>query len=314
MRNTTDLITAVRTISRNSLNADGTYAISDEEILQYLNDAQSRIQNLIMSTKNIAKIFTTEQIISIVSSQEAYTVPDRVALNKQIHYVEYSATGQVSDYIRLEKVNFFNRDTNGTTYPHAYFKRGNQIMLQPTPSSAQGTIRVMYDRKCDDLAKFHARVNGTPTGAVISLASALYTPMATDEALFTTGSYINLIGIDGTVLLRNGVISSYDAATDALTLAAAVSTYLVGSATLAGLAIAYLVLGAYTTNQSTLPDECENYLIHYSAASLFHRDSSNDYPAEAQVVGDMENTIIKGMQAQTAEIEYVPQINRFEYF
>jgi Mg2+ and Co2+ transporter CorA len=69
MRISDVLITAARTISRNAANADGTKSISDDEILQYLNDAQDRMQNLISSQKNIAKIFCTQQIISVVANQ-----------------------------------------------------------------------------------------------------------------------------------------------------------------------------------------------------------------------------------------------------
>ena len=81
MRRVDQLITAARTISRNALNSDGTFAISSDEILQYLNDAQDRLQNLLSATKNVAKIFVTQQIITVVANQESYTLDDRLLMN-----------------------------------------------------------------------------------------------------------------------------------------------------------------------------------------------------------------------------------------
>lgn len=314
MRSASDLITAVRLISRNVANPDGTYGITDTEILQYLNDAQDRLQNLLSATKNIAKIFVTEQIISVVQNQAEYTVPDRVLLNKQIEYVEFSATGLVGDYIRLEKLNFFNRDTNTTTYPHGYFKRGNQILLQPTPSTTQGSIRVSYERELDDLDTTRGRVNGTPAAAIIDLTHGSGAPSTANEALFVNGNYVCISDAAGNVMLRNGLISTYDAPTDALTLAADVSTYLLGSYTLANLADGFLTVGRYTTTFSKLPDSCERYLIHYAVAEMFRKDSSNDYDVQAGILSDIETDILKAMAAQTGEIQFTPQLSRYEWW
>ena len=316
MKSSNDLITAARSLSRNSANPDGTYSVPDSEILQYLNDGQDRIQNLISATKNIAKIFVYEKIISIVANQAEYSVPDRVLLNKQIEYVEYSATGQVQDYIRLEKLNFFNRDTYPSTYPMGYFKRGNQILLQPTPSAAQGSLRINYEREVYDLDVVRSQINGVPgAGATMTLDAVGGTLITTASgALLTLGTKVCITKSDGTPLLLNGVVASYVAGTKVLTLAANVSTYLVGTAVLADLASQYFTIGAYTTPFSQLPDNCERYLIHYAVAELFHRDSSNDYSKELDIISTMEEDIVKTMAAQTGEIQFTPQISRYEWW
>lgn len=314
MRRIDELVASIRTLSRNTANSDGTYAISEDEIVQYINDAQDRLQNLLSTTKNIAKIFVTESIQSLVANQEAYTVPDRVLLNKQIEHIEYSATGLVTDYVRLEKLNFFNRDTNTSTYPHGYIKRGGQILLQPTPSTAQGTLRITYERELDDVSSIRGRVNGAPAAKIIDLTHSTGAPTAANEALFVNGSYVCVTAVDGRVLLYNGLIDSYNAATDALTLVANVDTYLVSGATLTELTDGYLTVGKYTTTHSKLPDNSERYLIHYPAMELFHRDSSNDFAKEVEIVAQMETDIIKALSMQTSEIQYVPQADRFEWW
>lgn len=314
MRRADELITAARIISRNAANADGTYSISDDEILQYLNDGQDRLQNLLSATKNVAKIFVTDLSIPLVAGQEAYTVADRVLLNKQIELVEFSYSGLQSDYTPLEKLNFIDRDTTTTNFVQGYIKRGNQLLLQPTPAVSQGVLRVSFERELDDLDTVRARVNGTPSGTDIDLTHSTGAPSAANEAKFVAGRYICITSATGVVLLRNGVIASYNATTDVLTLAANVSTYLVGAATLASLADGYLSVGQYTTVQSLLPDNCERYLVHYAAAELFRKDSSNDYKNEISLLGEIENDIIKALSSQTSEIQYIPSVNRYEYF
>jgi hypothetical protein len=314
MKTATQLLTQIRLISRNVANQDGTYSITDDEVLQYVNDAQDRLQNLLSATKNIAKIFCTDQIISVVANQEAYTISDRVLLNKQIEYVEFSATGLVGDYIRLEKLNLFNRDTNTTTYPHGYFKRGNQLLLQPTPSTAQGSLRISYERELDDLDVTRGRVNGAPVAKVIDLTHTTGAPTLADEALFINGNYICISDSAGNVMLRNGLIDSYAAGTDALTLVADVLTYCVGSYVLANLADGFMTLGRYTTNISKLPDACERYLVHYAVAEIFKKDSSQDYDRQAGLVATMEEDILDAMSAQTGEIQFTPQLQRYEWW
>lgn len=314
MRRAEDLITSGRAVARNVANSDGTYAITSDECIQYLNDAQDRMQNLISAQKNIAKLFVTEQIITVVQNQAEYVIPDRVLLNKQIEYVEFSATGSLTDYIRLEKLNFFNRDTYPTTYPHGYFKRGGSILLQPTPSTTQGSLRVSYERDLDDLDVTRARINGTPVTTDIDLTHSSGAPTTANEALFINGNFICISDANGNVMLRNGLIDSYDAPTDVLTLVADVDTYLVGSYTLADLADGFLTVGKYTTTYSKLPDACERYLVHYLAAQLFRKDSSNDYENALALVADIETDTIKALSAQTGEIQFTPQLQRYEWW
>jgi hypothetical protein len=310
MRTVTDLITAARNASRNGANPDGTYSIPDSEIIQYLNDAQDRMQNKISSSKNIAKVFVTEAILNVTQNQANYTVPDRVLLNKQIEWVEFSADGALGNYIRLEKLHFFNRDTNTTTYPHGYFKRGNQILLQPTPSTTQGTLRVMYEREVDDLV--------IPTDLVVAVYPGAYTAkeigVQTGSSSFATNVFICISDAYGNIMLRNGLIASYNGGLKKITLVNDVSTYLQGAYTLADLANGYVNIGKYVTNISQLPDDCERYLIHYTVAELFHRDSSNDYSKQLVLVGDIEKDIIDALKTQSAELQYIPQIDRWEWW
>jgi hypothetical protein len=318
------LITQARAISRNSANADGTYSISDEEILQYLNDAQDRLQNKLCAQKNIAKIFVTQQIISVVSGQEAYTVPDRILLNKQIENVEFSYTGAVADYVRLEKLNFINRDTNSSTYPWGYIKRGGQILLQPTPSTTSGTIRVTYERELDDLDIPRGIISTVTGGTATQFTSVtvLGTPADTYETTTPGWSSMQYFCITdplaGTRRCMNILINTYSTVTNVI--APNPSPYVFTANDSVPIAAAVGVNGdlctfnKYTTCFSQLPDNCERYLIHYAANEVFKKDSSSDVSSQSDSLALIEQDIIEALKSQTSEVQYIPQADRYEWF
>lgn len=316
MRRVDQLITQARLVSRNTANSDGTFGIPDNEILQYLNDAQDKLQNLISAKKNISKIFNTQQIIPVVGNQEAYSIPDRVLMNKQIDMVEFSADSTIGNYVRLEKLNFFNRDTNTTTYPWGYFKRGGQIFLQPTPATTAGSIRVTYERDLDDLDIPRASISVITGGTSTQFTTiTLGTPADSYESTtpgFSNAQYISIVDAFGVRKCFNILVGSYDTGTNILT--PSPSPFIYSSADSALATTDIVVFGKYTTTFSQLPDSCERYLIHSAAADLFAKDSSADYTKQADLVASIEDDILRALAAQTSEVQYVPQQDRYEWW
>lgn len=314
MRRVDQLITAARTISRNTSNADATLSISDNEILQYLNDGQDRLQNLISSAKNIAKIFVTQQIISVVANQEAYSIPDRVLLNKQIENMEFSADGTIGNYVRLEKLNFINRDTNASNYPWGYFKRGGQFFLQPTPSVTTGTIRVTYERDLDDLDIPRGVISSITTGTATGFA-ALVLDTTADAYETTTPGWNNVqfccVVDPYGVRKAYNIPVVYNSGTNTITPVGGF-TYTTNDVQIAVGDVA--VFNRYSNTFSQLPDSCERYLVHYAAASLFHRDASDDEANENARVEMMEKDILQALAAQTSEVQFIPQMNPYEWW
>lgn len=316
MKRVDELITQARILSRNAANADGTLAITDEEILQYLNDAQDRIQNLISSTKNVAKIFSTQEVLTLVANQEAYSLSNRVLLNKQIEQVEFSSTGALTDYVVLEKLNFFNRNTNTDSYPIGYIKRGGQILLQPTPSVSGGTIRVTYERELDDLDIPRGLISAIGSGTSTSFASLTLSAAADSYETTTPGwstqRYCCVVDAYGVRKAFNIPISTYVTATNVLTPTGSLFTY--DTTFDSQIAVGDVaVFWEYHTTFSQLPDSCERYLIHSAAAEMFHKDSANDYEKELEILTKMEKDILTALASQTSEIQFVPQLNRWEW-
>lgn len=316
MRRVDQLITQARLVSRNSANADGTFGISDNEVLQYLNDAQDKAQNLISAKKNIAKIFATQTTINVVANQEAYSIPDRVLMNKQIEQVEFSADGTIGNYVRLEKLNFFNRDTNTTTYPWGYFKRGGQIFLQPTPSNSIGTLRITYERDLDDLDIPRGIVDG-----ILGSTSTRFDSITLDSTAdayestnpgFSNIQYVSVVNALGARKCFNILVGSYDTGTNVLVPSPTPFLYTTGDSEI--LVPDVVVFGKYTTTFSQLPDSCERYLIHSAALDMFAKDSSDDYSRQANKVAAIEEDMLRTLMSQTSEVQYIPQQDRYEWF
>lgn len=315
MRRTDALITAARVISRNAANSDGTFAIASDEILQYLNDAQDRLQNLISAKKNIAKIFATQTIVSLVADQEAYSIPDRLLLNKQIENVEFSYDGAIGNYVQLEKINFFNRNTYSSNYPWGYFKRGGQIFLQPPPTGSSGTLRITYERDLDDLDIPRGVISAIGSGTATEFATVTLDTTADAYESTTPGwsniQYASFVDAFGVRKCFNVLSGSYNTGTNLFT--PSPTPFIYGSSDSALAVGDVATFGKYTTTFSQLPDSCERYLIHYAAAELFGRDSSNDYSKQVETVAEIEEDILRALAAQTSETQFIPRLNPYDW-
>lgn len=317
MRRTDVLITQARLISRNVANSDGTFSISSEEILQYLNDAQDRMQNLICARKNIAKIFAVQEIIPLVANQEAYSLSRRLLLNKQIENVEFSSDSTLGNYVRLEKVNMMNRDSNTTTYPWSYYKQGGQIFLQPIPASAAGSIRVTYEADLDDLEIPRGLVSTITNGTSTEFEELIFNSSADAYESTTPGwntqQYCCIVSPLGVRKCYNILIGSYTAGSN--TLIPSPTPFIYNTSLDSQIAVNDVaVFNKFSTTFSQLPDACERYLIHSAATELLNIDSSNDYTKFRDLRDEMEDDILRALSAQTSEVQYIPQLNRYDWW
>lgn len=213
------LILDARKISKNLVNEDNTVSIGDDEVLRYLNDAKDRLQSLISSTKLNARPFTAQKLIAAVANQDGYTIPDRVFYNKEVQQIEFSASGSVSDYILLRKVEMFNRETNPASYPSGYYRRGNQFFPVPVTSVSAGVFRVLYERQLDDVDKRRGTVS-VVTGLTTTGFTSITIGSDADETStpnLATIDYVCLNDLDGVVKLYNIPVASYDTGTNVLT-------------------------------------------------------------------------------------------------
>ena len=136
-------------VRRETENEDATYfvGIKESEFLQYLNDAQHRLQSLI--TAHHPKVFIEETIMNIVSDQESYEFPSDIFLENKVHKVEYSSSGDEEDYYILEEGDYSVRSSGQSGSPLNYIRMSGKILLAPIPTS--GKLRINYVKRIREL-------------------------------------------------------------------------------------------------------------------------------------------------------------------
>lgn len=313
MRRIDLLIESARERSKNSdYSVDSTTGvvtsgISDDQFIEWANDAQDHLQAMILDA--YPEEFIETSTITLTSGTAEYTIPDRVFINNKIISVQYSHSGNVADYERLDQLK--PRDRRSVSgYPYGYIRRGNSIILVDIPNRSGALLRVEYYRELDDLDIRRAKVSGTPSGATITLLGPTGSAASTVEELkISDAEQICIVDGLGNVLLYNGVVSTstpYNTATNVLTLAANVSTYLVSGYTLANLADKFVVLRSYSSTHSALPDNCERYIRTYMQKRALTVDESNTSVEEDVELKSIELDIIKSFAENSRDIEWFP--------
>lgn len=290
--------------------ADQTVGITDEEVLQFINDAQDRLQTLICGANSTSKPFVVEKEITGVAEQEEYSLNDRLFYNKEIELVEYSTSGSNTDYYPLALVSQFNRDSNPGT-PYGYYKRFGKIYLVPPPDTSNGSLRVLYERQLDDLDIRRGTIT-VVTGLTSTTFTSITLDTDADESStpsLSTIDYICVCDKYGAVTARNIPVESYDTSGNVLTPTSAHvfdtdETIEVGS---------YVTFHKYTTTHSGLTDECERYLVQYAWEQIALRDSAEDYNRIKMMREVMEGDILRQYASQTGEIAYIPMLDWEEW-
>ena len=278
-------------IRRETENEDPTSftGIKDSEFLQYLNDAQHRLQSLI--TAHHPRVFIEETEIDIVSGQESYDLPTDIFLENKVHKVEYSSTGELDDYYILEEADYSVRSSGSTGSPANYIRMSGKILLSPVPTS--GKLRINYIRRIRELdlrqMEFESGGYATDTGI-------LTFKEASDIDSLSEHDYLCIVDKDGVKIKSN--LSYSNLLGTSITLDTGL-----------GLGAGYLVGGKDTTTHSDLPRNCERYLIAYCAWKIFKRDSSMDSGDQQAELSAMEQDIVDSYKVITDDVQYVPQLN-----
>lgn len=312
MRRIDYLLTAVRRLTKNE-NFSATEGIVDDQILQYFNDAQDYLQSALNTTNSVNKPFVVQKLISVVGSQDGFSIPGRVFYNKEIEQVEFSYDGQETNYRVLTKAHLMNRVTSESNYTEGYYVRNNKIFLIPTPATTQGTLRVLYEENLDDLDKRRGVVT-VVTGLTSTTFTSITIGSDADESSDPNLSTIDYVCINdpyGNVTAYNIPVGNYNTGTNVLT---PVAGFTFGAAGETIAVNSFVTFGRYTTTVSKLPDECEAYLVHYAAEQILHADSSDDVIKESQILQRIESGILEASRGQTAEVAYIPQINWDEWW
>ena len=299
MRYVGSLITRIRERTDNlgfSEDSSGniTEGLSDNLILDFLNDAQDYLQSRIISV--YPNIFTAEALLSMVANQEAYSIDDNLFIGNKYISVHYSIDGQTRNYVRLPQKTIAERMTTSALHPLFYFRLDGQFYFNPIPSAAGGKARIVYYRELDNL---------DIRRGTISSASGVSIVLANDTVLNNNAlgdaEYVCVVDKNGDVQDYNLEVSSYDSGTRTITLAS--------SHTFVGGANDYVVLGQYASTHSDLPPNCERYLRVYAQKRVLNKDSSIDAVAEEAELQMMEREILESFSEISQDITEIPTLD-----
>lgn len=183
---------------------------TDEEILAFASDEmRNKITPLILSTREEYLVY--EKDISLVASQKAYSIPNR-AIGMKLREVQFlDSNSNIYNLSRIDIENISSLDNTGTGTPKGFYLRGNKVILYPTPSSSEGSLRLTYFRRPSKLigtslaSQISAINTGTNVVTVSSLSDTNITTNAKIDFISQTPFYDSL-GDDYTI----STISSLD--------------------------------------------------------------------------------------------------------
>lgn len=304
------LIDDVRSSTENEDVSD-TIGIKDPEFLRFINDAQYRIQNLIVQQH--PQVFLTEYTTSVVANQEAYTLPNKIYMGNKVSQVEYSYKSSGVDYFYpLRPASLFERrsGTRGSSYnrPEKYVRKSGQILLVPVPSSSQGQLRINYVAKVPKLDLRRGSVSSVTLDADTNTITALSLDVATDAVDSTElakWTRISIVDEEGNIQMRNIKVTNVDGSTGVVSVDAAFSfesgeTISVGD---------YIVAGEYTTTHCQLDEMVERYIISYCTLKILQRDSNvTDLGVQQNILLAMEEDIVSSYAEITDDIIEIPEI------
>lgn len=303
MRSINKLLSQIRRQTENEEYDLDNLGISDDEIIQYINDAQYNLQALVVNKH--PRAFINEVIIPVDGS-ESYALPTDCFLGNKVHNVEYSPSGSSEDYYPLEQETIKSRVSGVDGSPTKYIRMSGKILLTPQPTTG-GSLRVNYVQRLKELDKRQAKITQSAT-----VSSSGTFDIVTDEVLsYVKGlqneEYICIVDKKGHSIVKNIEIDSLNNFTitcKAHTLAEGEPINIPAGS--------FIVGGLDTTTHSGLDISVERYLISYAAFKILKRDSSVDSAEAAQELSAMIQEIVSSYSLITDDVEFIPQLNSWE--
>lgn len=254
--------------------------ISDDEIVEVLNRAQSRLYSRLFS--KFPDDYKTTYSASTVSGTSSYSIPDLAFITNSIEMVEYSTDG-ISWYRLFPRTihSKFNDSESSRGNPVQYIIQNDQIILGPTPDlSGTDNLRITYNRKIREV-DFRRGYVANATIAATVLSDITLTDPSTllskdvnlddkSEAVLNKLDFICIVDKNGTSVLDNIPIDGYNTSTRVITVSSGFSTSLLEAA----LQNNYIVGGYHATSHSEFPKNYERYLLAFTESEFLARDGN----------------------------------------
>lgn len=301
------LIDEVRESTENET-FDSNTGLTEEEILKFLNQAQHRLHSKIVAQH--PQVFTEEEEFTVTSDTESYSLEHNAFLGNKITAVEFSSTGNSSDYYRLDRITPHNRNTGAEGDPDSYFTRSGRVYLVPTPTTSTGKLRITFTRRVKGLDKRRGSIKAvTTSGSTITNLEINYVNGTTvDSTQLAKHTRFCVVNKYGDIKMKNILLSAIaSSATYDATLTVDSSFAFESGETIT--TSDYIVSGDYTTTHSEFSPEVERYLQTFAEWKILKRDSSVDSAEALQELTALEQDIIESYAEISEDIVQIPEIN-----
>lgn len=304
-RRAEQLLTQIRRQSNNEAYGPNS-GLSQQELLQYINDGLRDLQNTIVNEHDRA--FITETFLDTVANQEFYALPDDMLDHGGIVSLEYSDSGLTPYYYKLDPLTPRERSSRVSASPSYYIRRANGILLRPIPSaSVTNGLRLQYIKRLDKLNIRCGQVQSVTLGVNTITNLTLNPASFNDPTGFDEDDYLCIVDQDGNVKMRNIRFESINVGSGVVTVSASY-TFQPGETIAVG---DYMVIGRNTsTNQLDIDETVENYLINYAVLRAQQSDSSGDFRESAEVLAQMKQQIVDSYAQMDDDFRSVPEINQ----
>jgi len=294
------IITHVRTITENEV-ANSTTDISDEEILEYINEGLQRILSVIVRENQ--RVFLKETTINAVQDQEEYDLPSDVFLNSKLVSVEYTTNSAASRpvFYKLRPGIDRQRYTHVSAQPTHYIRRDKfdtdtgSFLASPPPADSNGQFRITYIQKMDNVDKRRAVVSAVTDSGTAITALTLDTSGTPpiDSIALADHEFFCIVDKNGNMKMRNLEFdedgdTSIDTSTGVVTLEGGSHTYSSGESIAVG---DYVVGGKDTGTHLRIPRNLERYVKKFAAFQILKTDSSIDQGEALQELSIIEADI-----------------------
>lgn len=242
--------------------------VSDDEISRFLNDAQDRIQSIIV--QNYKSTFLKRGYIDTVFDEFDYSLASITDLymGTRIRSIDVNITNQREENYSLVKP--ISHEERSTVFGW-YLEDGRLKFSRRLQKAQTNGIRITYTRKLKTL--------DIRRGQITSLA-----PLTVDTTTVRAGTdfeadYLTIVDRDGAQKVTEVINNGYTSGTGVISTTTDVTAAAVGD---------WVIYGKNSTTHSELDDTLERYLLEYGIARTVARDSSTDLAFSASFTQAVE--------------------------
>ena len=303
MRNLSILITQARRATEN-LEFSDSVGITDNEFIQYANDAQDELEAQI--SKANADVNIEKTYIDCVQGQEDYLLPDDTLLHTKLAHVLWSPNGSESQFRALQQGRPSEIISTYTGSPSFYVRLGQTVKVIPAPQASSSKLKIYYQQKLPRLEVQAGKVGAVTTSGNTITALTLDSGFsAYDKDTLLEEGFVTICDASGNVKMKAIPITDIDDTTLDVTVDPSFvfedgETIAVGD---------FVLRGKRSTSHCSLPDICERYLLAYMQWRILKRDSSNDAIEQKDEMQMMLASIVDAYNEPDYAVDGIPIID-----